>query len=312
MVFENEKPINDVMEALLLLLQPWQSTSCRELCDRIREQDQPYICITSCSSHYGSSQSSVWYLVTPDVVSQLKSSHYVHKVEVGDPWTYRITEHGTTVAWEYKAQKELRKTAESIRSAEELWYIYCERFKKSGRGRKAYHIQKMDAPPISHVSDKLTSIADVCELQSVFDNENERQLREIMDGIRCVGEEWFLYREQYEVYSMKRPKFSYLIGATTDCIHGSQIDRASDALRVLGVDIDALESIFGVIVETENSGDRYDRLDECILGEMGAWQRFADLLRRKLVIFVDTGIMSSPMKLQRVGEYIPTTKRRTE
>ena len=79
----------------------------------------------------------------------------------------------------------------------------------------------------------------------------------------------------------------------------------------MGINLGMLEAIFGIDESSERedaylepSDLSFERLNHCDLNAHGRWMALAHLFGKKLVVFYDQAVVS-PLKLERIGEYLP-------
>lgn len=153
--FQNKTPIEEPMDALWLLVRPWQSNSVRQILRgrALFGDERSHIEVAVYGSGYTKDEFSYAkkWLVTDDVAQELISLGYVQGTpEMGYTDSNRliITERGEEAAYEYRSAKMIRDMIASAEKAQEWWYI-CDN-QTSTRPAHAFLIAPQSSDVILH------------------------------------------------------------------------------------------------------------------------------------------------------------------
>lgn len=148
--------------------------------------------------------------------------------------------------------------------------------------------------------------------KAAYEYRDEKMIRETIAAAEKANEWWYVCDNQ----TATRPACAFLMAPQSPKTYlhrgGDIIVRAQKVMKALNLDISALEVIFGV--DESVKGDHLDssdlpfeRLGNCFLEVHERWTDLARLLGKKLVVFYDGERSCGPLKLEKVGEYLPNS-----
>jgi len=147
--------------------------------------------------------------------------------------------------------------------------------------------------------------------EAAYEYRSAKMIRETISAAEKAQEWWYVCDRK----TSTRPVHAFLMAPQSPevILHrgGDILVRANEILKALNSDIHALENIFGTGKEPKgedeySSSDPFEKLQDIVIDAGGSWTALAQLLGKKLVVFYD-GASSSPLRLERWGEYLPNS-----